>query len=166
MLTTEEFSTLEERSPDEARALKLWVVLSRAFNAVQSHLADDVARHRLSATEFAILEALYHKGPLLIGDVQRRILLSSGGITYVVDRLEEKGLLERRACPNDRRARYAALTAKGASLMDDIFPEHARRIATALAGLDAGEQEDATRLLRQLGRAAASLSPVGEASAS
>lgn len=156
MIISEFISPATERSPEQTRALRLFVVLSRAMNALQAHAAADVARHGLSLTEFAILEALYHKGPLLIGDVQRRILLSSGGITYVVDRLEEKGLLERRACPNDRRARYAALTEKGTALMNEIFPEHARRIERALAGLSAEEQEEATRLLRQLGLGAAS----------
>ena len=52
----------------------------------------------LTVTEFAILEALYHKGPLLLGDVQKKILLSSGGVTYTVDRIAEKGFVERREC--------------------------------------------------------------------
>ena len=67
----------------------------------------------LSETEFGILEALYHKGPLLLGDVQKKILLSSGGVTYAVDRLAEKGLVERRECSSDRRARYAARHGSG-----------------------------------------------------
>ena len=146
-----------EIGPDQARALKLWVVLARAHNAVESHLLADVARHGLTLTEFAILEVLYHKGPLLLGEVQRRILVSSGGVTYLVDRLEKKGLVERRECAGDRRARYAALTEAGEALIREIFPQHARCIERVLSGLDAEEQAEAVRLLRTLGVAAAGM---------
>jgi MarR family 2-MHQ and catechol resistance regulon transcriptional repressor len=139
--------------PDET--LKLWVVLARAYAAVAKHVEDDVARHGLTGTEFGILEALYHKGPLLLGEIQRKVLVSSGGITYLVDRLVAKGLVERQHCPNDRRARYAVLTPAGESLMRDVFPRHARRIARALSGLTTTEQVQATALLRALGHAAA-----------
>lgn len=146
-----------ETSADQATALKLLVVLSRAHNAVQAHLHANVGEHGLTLAEFAILEVLYHKGPLLLGEVQRRILVSSGGVTYLVDRLERKGLVERRDCPQDRRARYAALTAEGEELIGRIFPEHARCIERVMDGLTPGEQQQAAALLRQLGRSAAAL---------
>src|ERR1051326_8522227 len=92
-----------KRSAAQDRALKLFVVLSRAFDAFRRKLEAHSSLHELTPTEFGILEALYHKGPLLLGDVQRKILLSSGGVTYTVDRLAEKGLVERQDCPNDRR---------------------------------------------------------------
>ena len=132
-------------------ALKLWVVLSRAYAAVAVHDRADVARHELTPAEFGALEALYHRGPLLLGELQRKILVSSGGITYVVDRLKEKGLAERRPCSEDRRASYAALTPAGEEMMERIFPEHAARLARALSGLDAEETKTAIRLLRKLG---------------
>jgi MarR family 2-MHQ and catechol resistance regulon transcriptional repressor len=136
-----------------SRALKLWVVLSRASAAVSRRVEADIARHELSPGEFAILEVLYHKGPLLLGEVQRKILVSSGGVTYLVDRLERQGLVERRHCPGDRRARYAALTAAGTALMDRIFPRHAEAVADAVAGLDEEEKVVAIRLLKKLGLA-------------
>jgi MarR family 2-MHQ and catechol resistance regulon transcriptional repressor len=138
-----------------ATALKLWVALARAHASVAAHAAADVARHGLTPAEFGILEALYHKGPTLLGQVQRRILVSSGGITFLVDRLTARGLVERRECPDDRRARYAALTAKGERLMREIFPGHAGRIRQAVSGLTPAEQRAATGLLGRLGRAAA-----------
>jgi MarR family 2-MHQ and catechol resistance regulon transcriptional repressor len=143
----------------ENSALKLWVVLARAQLAVASHAEADVARHGLTLGEFAILEVLYHRGPLLLGEVQRKILVSSGGVTYLVDRLEAKGLVERQECPEDRRARYAALTPEGEKLVARIFPEHARSIARAVSGLTKAEQLQATVLLRKLGVAAAELPP-------
>jgi MarR family transcriptional regulator, 2-MHQ and catechol-resistance regulon repressor len=145
---------------EQRRALRLWIILARAYAAVQSHSQADIERHGLTTGEFGILESLYHKGPMLLGEVQRRILVSSGGITYLVDRLEAKGLVERRHCPGDRRARYAALTERGEGLIRQIFPEHARGIEHALAGLGAEEQEQAIALLRRLGRRAAELPPL------
>ncbi|GAC1653572.1 MAG: hypothetical protein NVS4B3_16810 [Gemmatimonadaceae bacterium] len=140
-----------------ATALKLWVILARAHAAVSRYLEAEVAVHDLALTEFGILEALYHKGPLLLGEIQRKILVTSGGITYLVDRLVARGLVERRECPQDRRARYATLTPAGEALIRDIFPVHARSIECVMASLDQSEQEQATALLRTMGRAAAEL---------
>lgn len=139
---------------DQEIALKLYVVLSRAHLAVERHAQDDIARHDLSQGEFAILEVLYHKGPLLLGEVQRKILVSSGGVTYLVDRLEADGLVERRPCETDRRARYAALTRKGEQLMRRIFPAHAAALQRAVSGLSTAEKKQAINLLRKLGRGA------------
>lgn len=140
----------------EARALKLWVVLARAHRAISDRAAEDVSRHGLTLAEFGILEALYHKGPMLLGEVQKRILVSSGGITYLVDRLVQRGLLERRPCAEDRRARYAALTDEGQAFVARVFPEHAKAIRGALRGLSGSEQATAAVLLKRLGLAAAS----------
>ena len=112
----------------------------------------------LTTTEFGILEVLLHKGPLLLGDIHRKLLVTSGGITYLVDRLVEKGLVKREECPSDRRARYAVLTPAGDALIRGVFPEHASMLTAAMAGLDADEQAVATKLLRKLGRSAAGTS--------
>lgn len=148
-----------ETVPTTETSLKLWVVLSRAYAAVEAHVRADIARHGLSTAEFGALEALHHKGPMLLGEVKRKILVSSGGITYVVDRLVEKGLVERRDCPEDRRASYAALTPEGEALIRRIFPEHARCVEHVLSGLTEEEKEQATALLRTLGREAERLEP-------
>jgi MarR family 2-MHQ and catechol resistance regulon transcriptional repressor len=141
-------------------ALKLLVVMARAFNAVTEFVGkEDMEQHGITPTEFGILEALYHKGPLLLGEVQRKILVTSGGITYLVDRLVEKGLVKREQCPEDRRARYAVLTPAGQTLIKKIFPAHAARIEQAMSALTQAEQREATALLRKLGLAAAGLTP-------
>lgn len=135
-------------------ALKLFVVLNRAATAVTAHADADAGRHGLSLGEFASMEALYHKGPLLVGELQRAVLKSSGGITYVVDRLVEKGLVRRRPCPGDRRALYAELTDEGTARMDAIFPAHAAAIHRAVSGLSVAEQRQVVDLLKRLGQAA------------
>lgn len=150
-------ATATRRSTAQERALKLFVVLSRAANAVNSRIHEHADLHGLTLTEFIILEALLHKGPLLLGEVQKKILLSSGGVTYTVDRLAEKGLVERRECPSDRRARYAVLTPKGEALIGKIFPGHAERIEDLMSVLSAREQEESIEMLRKLGLVAAAV---------
>jgi MarR family transcriptional regulator, 2-MHQ and catechol-resistance regulon repressor len=160
-------ATHEERAPgslgehDDATrtALRLYVVLARAAHTVGRHAETDIAGHGLTPAEFAVLEALYHKGPLLLGEVQRKILVSSGGITYLVDRLAARGLAERRPCAEDRRAVYAALTPAGEALLRRIFPGHAAAIRAAVSGLTEAEQRTAAGLLRKLGRTAAKPAP-------
>ncbi len=147
--------TVQPSDAATTTALKLFTVLSRAQRAIGERTQADLERHGISGTEFGIMEALFHKGPLLLGEVQRKILVSSGGITFLVDKLTERGYVERRMCPSDRRARYAALTRKGESLMKEIFPQHAAAIREAMSGLTPAEQREATVLLRRLGLAAA-----------
>ena len=142
-------------SQETDRALKLWVVLSRAHAAVAAHSQADIARSGLTPMEFGIMEALHHKGPMLLGEVQKKILVTSGGVTYLVDRLAAKGLVERQRCDRDRRAYYAALTPAGEELIREIFPRHAEAIRQAMEGLTEEEKDQAIALIRTLGRHAA-----------
>ncbi len=140
-----------EVSAAERDALKLWVVLSRAYAAIAARAAAEVARHDLTLAEFGVLEALHHKGRMLLGEVQRSLLVSSGGVTYLVDRLEARGLVRREACPEDRRARYAALTEAGTAFVRAAFPAHAAALSDSLGALTREEQREAARLLKRLG---------------
>jgi MarR family 2-MHQ and catechol resistance regulon transcriptional repressor len=141
--------------PATAEALQLWTVLSRAYASVQAHALTDVTRHGLNLPEFGALEVLYHKGPMLVGDLQRTILMSSGGMTCLLDRLQRRGVVLRRDCPSDRRAVWIALTDEGVRFMDEAFPAHAARIRDALGGLPAAERRPVLDGLRRLGRFAA-----------
>ena len=142
---------------DVDASLHLWVVLTRAHAAVSAVAREDIRSHGLTEGEFSVLALLFHKGPVLLGEIQRRVLVSSGGITFLVDRLAEKGLVERRDCPSDRRARFAALTCAGEEMLARIFPMHARRVAQAVAGLSPDEQAQAIALLKRLGYGAAAI---------
>lgn len=147
-----------KRSVAQERALKLFIVLERAAVAIERQVKTQADLHGLTWTEFEILEAVYHKGPLLLGDIQKKILLTSGGVTYTVDRLAEKGFLVRKECETDRRAKWAMLTPKGRELIAAIFAPMAEHIEELMSVLNAKEQEEATELLRRVGLAAAGLS--------
>jgi MarR family 2-MHQ and catechol resistance regulon transcriptional repressor len=137
----------------------LWIVLARAFRAVESHAAASAQAHGLTLAELGVLEALYHLGPMPLCEVQRKVLVSSGGITYLVDGLEKRGLLRRATSPRDRRVRIASLTPEGEAHVRAFFPDHARALARVMEGLSDDEKGEATALLRRLGRRAAEMDP-------
>ncbi|MBI5445287.1 MAG: MarR family transcriptional regulator [Deltaproteobacteria bacterium] len=141
----------------EAVALKLWTTMARAHNAMAAHDQRNLLKHKLTRGEFGVLDALFFKGPLLLGELQRKILVSSGGVTFLVDRLEKKGYLERRRSPEDRRAIYAALTPAGEEFYKTIFPAHAAGAEAAISVLSHEEREELIRLLRKVGKGAEAL---------
>jgi diguanylate cyclase (GGDEF)-like protein len=110
-----------------------------------------VAKYKLTLAEYGALEALGREGPMLLGELQRRLLVSSGGITYLIDRLVERGLVARHVHPEDRRARFASLTQEGERLLSRIEPEHDQAVADAVDGLTSQEQRQMAGLLRRLG---------------
>ena len=149
-------------NPLSDTSLKLWVVLARAFDAVERHSRASITRFGLGTTEFGVLEVLYHKGELPVCEVQRRILVESSSTTYVVDKLVKRGLVRRRHSGKDRRVVLLRLTPSGRRLIGGIFPTHARAIHLAVAALRPREQAQAIRLLRALGLGAAERLGVSE----
>ena len=136
---------------DEELSLKLFVVLSRAIESVRKQVVKDIKSYQLNLTEFGVMEFLYHKGEQPIQLIGKKVLLASSSITYVVDKLEEKGYLERIACPNDRRVIYGRLTEKGEKLMEEIFPQHKKAMAMIFSSLSKNEKEQAIELLKKIG---------------
>ena len=133
------------------RALKLFIVLSRASKVVLEEANKLIETYKLNPTEFAVLELLYHKGRQPIQKIGQKILLSSGSMTYVVDKLEKKGLIERVFCKEDKRVTYMSITDAGNELIEEIFPSHEKRINELMSALTETEQETAIDLLRKLG---------------
>lgn len=141
----------QKEAQAQDQALRLYVVLSRAKETLTQIACEDVKPSGLNLTEFGVLELLYHKGEQPIQLIGKKILLASSSITYVVDKLEKKGLLTRQACPEDRRVTYAVISEKGRLLMAKIFPSHREAVSKALAHLTDKEQKEAIRLLKKIG---------------
>ncbi|MDT9718839.1 MarR family transcriptional regulator [Paenibacillus sp. ClWae2A] len=135
-------------------SLQLFVVLVRAYNSVTSRSNRDIQSNGLNTSEFGVLDLLYHKGPQALQKIGEKVLMSSGNITYVVDKLQNKNLLFRRPSKEDRRVIYAELTDEGRELFTQIFPQHHQVIIDALEGLDPSEKVDAIKMLKKLGLAA------------
>ncbi|MGM8211227.1 MarR family winged helix-turn-helix transcriptional regulator [Virgibacillus sp. W0430] len=136
---------------DRKASLKLFVVLHRALQSIEKQVFRDIKSHGLNLTEFAVLELLFNKGDQPIQMIGKKVLLASSSITYVVDKLEEKGLLKRKACPKDRRVTYAVLTNDGKDLMKDVFPKHEQALTEILGGLSVIEKQRMIEQLKILG---------------
>lgn len=139
---------------DQEQSLKLFVVLSKAYKAVMTRAVKDMKKNGLTEAEFSILELLYHKDRLPLQQIGGKILVTSGAITYTIDKLEGKGFLRRVHCPEDRRVTYAEITDEGRVLMGDIFPVHAEVIHSMMKGLTTEEKQLAIALLKKLGLSA------------
>ena len=139
-------------SVDEERALRLWIALARCYLIFARAVAGRVADYGLTTSQFGVLEALHHLGPLPLGELAGKLLVSGGNVTYVMDLLEEQGLVARERSVEDRRVVRARLTAQGRSLVERVFPEHANAIAELVGHLGADEQEQLRQLLKHLGK--------------
>ncbi len=135
------------------RALGLWVKLARAAATMARLTAMDIRTYGLTAPQFSTLETLGHLGPLALGELCQKQLVSGGNMTVVVDNLERDGLVERIPSPNDRRVIVVRLTAKGKKLFDKIFPQHARYVTELVSVLTDEERDRLAALLKKLGLA-------------
>ena len=137
------------------KAPRLWIVLSRCHRAVSQIAERSIAEARLGLSDFAALEALLHKGPLTITEIQAKVPLASGSMTAAVDRLERKGLVNRRAAPSDRRAKVLELTPEGKRVVEAAFRRHAVELEAVMAILSGTEKRQLYGLLKKLGLFAA-----------
>ena len=136
-------------------APRLWTVLARCYRAVSQIAERSVEEAGLCLTDFAALEALLHKGPLTITEIQDKVLLASGSMTAAVDRLEKKGLIMRTPAPNDRRAKVLELTPEGRRAVETVFRRHSAELESAMVVLSSSEKRQLHALLKKLGLFAA-----------
>jgi MarR family transcriptional regulator, 2-MHQ and catechol-resistance regulon repressor len=136
-------------------APNLWLVLVRCHRALSQIAERSIEETGLGLTDFAALEALLHKGPLTITEIQGKVLLASGSMTAAVDRLEKKGLIKRGPAANDRRAKVLHLTAEGKRVVEAAFRSHAAELESAMAVLNPDEKRRLYALLKKLGLFAA-----------
>jgi MarR family 2-MHQ and catechol resistance regulon transcriptional repressor len=137
----------------------VFLVLWKAARAAQAYAEKSILELEMCGSDFAVLEALLHKGPLPINEIGKKVLLTSGSITVAVDRLETKGLVERRAHGTDRRARVVHLTKEGRKLITRAYVDHAADMERlASASLTRAERETLIGLLKKIGYKAAAAS--------
>ncbi|ALZ88073.1 MarR family winged helix-turn-helix transcriptional regulator [Aerococcus urinaeequi] len=114
-------------------------------------LKKDMRKKGLSENEFTVLELLYNRGQQPIQQIGKRILIPSSSLTYVIDRLEDKGFVERTHNPEDRRVIYAKITKLGREKMAEVFPGHSQLIADMFQEFSAEDVETFIHLTKKLG---------------
>ena len=133
-------------------ALRTYVRLVRAANSARAYASRHLGDSGLTLTQFAVLEALYHLGPMSLSEIAQKVLTTGGNLTLVASNLEKSGLATRRKSPSDSRVFILGLTSDGKNLMHKLFPLHAKAIAQYLAVLNPEEQEELGSLCRKLGK--------------
>lgn len=134
-----------------------WLIWLKAYEAITDYLFRGLAETGISDTDFRVLEALLHKGPLPVNTIGPLVHLTPGSISVAVERLLEKGLVSRAESVKDRRLRVVALTKRGRELIVPIFRKHAAEIARVFGDVSAQELRGFERVLRKAGRRAAEL---------
>jgi MarR family transcriptional regulator, 2-MHQ and catechol-resistance regulon repressor len=138
-------------SKEEASALNAYVKLMRAAESVSARVHGHLSAAGLTISQFGVLEALYHLGPLSQSEIAKKILKSTGNITMVIDNLEKRGLVKRERDQEDRRYYSISLTSTGKKAIASLFPPHAGRIVQEMNVLSGPEQETLGKLCRKLG---------------
>ena len=140
---------------DEVLALDTFIKLSRSVSAIQAQLIPALQKEfGLTESQFAVLEALHHLGPLSQGQLCEKILRSGSNVTTVVDNLERDRLVTRERDQVDRRVQIVKLTDDGRARVTEALPVHVSRITRALSSLTSDEQAALGRLCRTLGTSA------------
>ena len=139
------------RSSREPLALGTFVKLARAADSLSRRLAPGLAAADLTESQFGVLEALLHLGPLHHCDLAERILKSSGNMTMVIGNLERRGLVRRQRSATDHRFLEVHLTPGGERLIRRVFAGHAERLTGLMGVLSETEQRTLGRLCRKLG---------------
>ena len=136
--------------PGERSSLQLILAIGRAFKFVDDQVRPLMAKQGLTMTEFSVLATLYHGGPIPLGELSQRILLTGASTTYTVKKLEQRGYLTRKARKEDQRVVLGSITKAGRELMQRVFPLHGQDLAQAMRGLSDSEKDAAAALLRRL----------------
>src|SRR6201994_3140019 len=143
--------------PTDTRGVHIWLVMMKAFHAVNGYAARSFQSHGLGDSDFRVLEALLHKGPLPVNTIGPIVDLTPGSISIAVDRLFEKGLVSRVESTEDRRVRIVGLTPRGRDLIGSAFRKHAGQMRRVFSELSADEVRGLEVALKKVGKRAAAL---------
>ena len=141
--------------PTDTRGVHIWLVMMKAFYAVHGYAAHSFQSHGLGDSDFRVLEALLHKGPLPVNTIGPKVFLTPGSISIAVDRLYEKGLVTRIESGTDRRVRVVDLTPKGRDLISTMFSVHAKDMEELAEILTPTERARLVNTLKKLSKHAA-----------
>ncbi len=140
-------------------AAKLWFVLARASASIGTYIERSFGQQGFCLTDFMILEALLHKGPLTISAIGEKVMLASASMTSAIDRLEERRLVHRSLSAEDRRVRLVSLTCEGRQFITLLFEKHQNDLEAISAGFSQEERRVLYAALKKIGFAAKAATP-------
>ena len=137
---------------EEVESLNTFICLMRAADSVNQRISTSYLKNNLTISQFGVLEALYHIGPMCQKELSSKILKSTANITTVIDNLEKRKLVARIRNIKDKRFITVELTPTGKSIIEKIFPEHAKIISSEFSILNANEKKELQSLCKIIGR--------------
>jgi len=144
----------ETTSAHETSSAALWVVLARAYRSMAAFVEHSIAALDIGLSDFMILEALLHKGPLTMSELCEVALITNASMTAAIDRLEERAFVERVVDKQDRRVRRVQLTAQGTALIKRLYARHERDLDEVMSAVLPAERAELRRGLKAIGLAA------------
>lgn len=135
---------------EEINALNAFIKLQRSAESVSVRI-HAVLPEALTITQFGVLEAIYHLGPLCQSELAEKLLKSGGNLTLVVDNLEKAGYVLRERDTSDRRFVVVKLTPKGQSFIEALFPKVVANVTREMGALSSTELADLGRLCKKIG---------------
>lgn len=131
--------------------LKTITILFRCVDKFQNEISFSVNETGLSLTSFMALEALYHRGPLNVAQLQNKVLIANSSLSYVIEQLKLKDLIKIESDHQDRRRKVCSLTLKGRHLMNEVYPKHVADQRKRLDRLTQEEEIQLQKLLKKVG---------------
>ena len=144
--------TVKQRLKDKTSAPHVWLIMGKALGAIARQLDADLQRSGISNTDFRVMEALLHKGPLPVNVIGPKVNLTPGAISVAVDRLEVSGLVARAEGKRDRRVRVVALTKEGEKVISPVYHRHAVLLEHIFEPLSDTQRLSLENMLKLLGR--------------
>jgi DNA-binding MarR family transcriptional regulator len=143
---------MADETRQAARDTSLAVVreIVRAYQAFAEFSGADIRKLGLTSPEFDVLCTLGNQPGMTFKEIGENTLITKTTLTGVVDRLEQKGMVERRPCPEDRRCIRAVLTDKGDNVFREVFPTHVEHLRDRLSALSSSERDEIVRLLQRV----------------
>ena len=135
----------------EINFLNSFIKLTRAADSVRSRILPSINTNEITESQFYVLDALYHTGPLTQKQIGEKVFRSGGNITLVIDNLEKQGLVNRVRGKEDRRFFSVHLTKTGKALMDEIFPKFLSALKNEMNSLNDSEHKELQRLTKKVG---------------
>lgn len=132
--------------------LKLFVVLNKCTLSVGKKSEKNIRITGLTVPQFSVLEMLYHKGDLKVGDIIEKSISSVGNISLIIDNLQKLEFVEKRKCKSDGRITYVSLTEKGRNLIAGMWPSHKADLDNIMSVLNSEEKDTLITLLKKLGK--------------
>jgi MarR family 2-MHQ and catechol resistance regulon transcriptional repressor len=141
----------EAKLVEENLALKSFIVLMKSAKSVEQRIKKDIRNYGIATSEFTVLETLYHKGKQTVQQISNAVLINSGSITYVIDKLEAKNFIGRNHCKEDRRVVHIQITDTGKQFMDEVFPKHQKVIEEIFEDINTEERTLIIDILKRVG---------------